>query len=179
MMHVELTVAPVWSRVPEVRESLMHAARAVGLPEDSAYAVGMVVSELLENAIKYGAYAETTTIQVVVHLAAGVARVVVTNPIDAGSAHPHRLRAAVARLGEVTSPLEAYVSRVTEILEEPAHSQVKPTAAALAREDSGLGIFRVAHEAESTVSLRFLADGCVEVSASMQWGGESDRELVA
>jgi hypothetical protein len=179
MMHVELSVAPVWSRVPNVRDSLTHAARAVGLVEDGAYAVGMVVSELLENAIKYGTYAEGVAIQVVVHLAAGVARVVVTNPVDPSSAHPHRLRAAVARLGEVTSPLEAYVSRVTEILEEPAHSQVKPSAGALAHEDSGLGIFRVAHEAESTVSLRFLAEGSVEVSASMQWSRDGERVLVA
>ncbi len=179
MMHVELSVAPVWSRVPEVRDALMHGARAVGLVEDGAYAVGMVVSELLENAIKYGTFGEGAAIQVVVHLAAGVARVVVTNPVDAASAHPHRLRAAVARLGEVTSPLEAYVSRVTEILEEPAHSEVKPTAAAMTLEESGLGIFRVAHEAESTVSLRFLADGCVEVSASMRWGTTRDHELVA
>ncbi len=179
MMHIELSVPPVWSRVPEVRDALMHGARAVGLADESAYAVGMVVSELLENAIKYGTFSTDAAIQVVVHLASGVARVVVTNPVDAASAHPHRLRAAVARLGEVTSPLEAYVSRVTEILEEPAHSDVMPSATHFGHDDSGLGIFRVAHEAESTVSLRFLAEGWVEVSASMQWGATGNRDLVA
>jgi anti-sigma regulatory factor (Ser/Thr protein kinase) len=179
MMHLELSVAPVWSRVSDVRETLLHAARAVGLGEERSYAIGLVVSELLENAIKYGRFsgAPSEAIQVVVHIASGVARVVVTNPVDAGTHHPQRLRSAVTRLSDA-SPLDAYVHRVSEILDEAPSSQVNPTAHA--HDESGLGIFRVAHEAESAVSVRFLAEGSVEVTAAMRWvGADSDRELVA
>jgi anti-sigma regulatory factor (Ser/Thr protein kinase) len=178
MMHLELSVAPVWSRVNDVRETLVRGARALELGEDHAYAIGLVVSELLENAIKYGHFSGSAddSIQVVVHIVSGVARVVVTNPVDAGSRHPQRLRAAVGRLSDA-SPLDAYVHRVSEILEEAPTSQVHPTAPGAV--ESGLGIFRVAHEAESSLSLRFLSDGSVEVTASMRWDGDSDRELVA
>lgn len=178
MMHLELAVAPVWSRVADVREALVSSARAVGLGEECAYAIGLVVSELLENAIKYGRFSGSAedSIQVVVHIASGVARVVVTNPVDVASHHPQRLRSAVGRLADA-SPLDAYVHRVAEILEEAPASHVNPTAHAA--EESGLGIFRVAHEAESSVSLRFLGDGSVEVTAAMRWVGDSDRELVA
>jgi two-component sensor histidine kinase len=179
MMHLELSVAPVWGRVRDVRESLLRAARAVGLGEDRSYAIGLVVSELLENAVKYGSFSGSAdeTIQVVAHIASGVARVVVTSPVDASSHHPQRLRSAVSRLAD-SSPLDAYVHRVSEILDEPPASQVNPTASG--HEESGLGIFRVAHEAESVVSLRFLEGGSVEVTAAMRWASaESDRELVA
>jgi two-component sensor histidine kinase len=177
MMHLELSVSPVWGRVSDVRVTLLHAARAVGLGEDRSYGIGLIVSELLENAIKYGRFARPDeTIQVVVHIASGVARVVVTNPVDGGSHHPQRLRTAVTRLAD-SSPLDAYVRRVGEILDEAPSSQVNPTDHA--HEESGLGIFRVAHEAESHVSLRFLAEGSVEVTAAMRWDGDSDRELVA
>jgi two-component sensor histidine kinase len=178
MMHLELALAPVWSRVNDVREALVSSARAVGLGEERAYAIGLVVSELLENAMKYGRFSGSAedSIQVVVHIASGVARVVVTNPVDVASHHPQRLRSAVGRLANF-SPLDAYVHRVSEILDEEPASRVNPTAHAA--EESGLGIFRVAHEAESTVSVRFLGDGSVEVTAAMRWVGDSDRELVA
>jgi hypothetical protein len=178
MMHFELSVAPVWGRVRDVREALVHASRAVGLGEDCAYAVGLVVSELLENAIKYGAFtgAADEGVQVVIHIAPGVARVVVTNPVDPRSTHPARLRAAVGRVSN-GSPVDAYVERISEILEDAPYSRVNPTA--LSADESGLGILRVAHEAESTVSVRFLSSGSVEVTASMRWAGASNRELVA
>lgn len=180
MIHVELAVPPVWGRVRDVHEALLHTARAVGLTENCAEALGVAASELLENAIKYGIYASSEqTIALVVHMASEAARVVVTNPIDPSSEHVQRLRSAVARLSESNSPLDAYLGRMKEILEEePAASQVVPRAPSLSHR-SGLGIFRVAHEGESVVSVRFLSERAVEVTASMNWCTGGRRGLVA
>ncbi len=179
MMHFELSVAPVWSRVSDLRESLVLSSRAVGLNEDCAQALGLVASELLENAIKYGAFSGSTddAIQIVVHVSAGFARVVVTNPVDAASMHPQRLRSVVGRIAD-SSARDVYVERMAEILDEAPESRVCPTGGH-GTEASGLGIIRVAHEAESVVSLRFLSDGNVEVTAALRWVTGAGRELVA
>ena len=110
--------------------------------------------------------------QLVVRMDAGVARVVVTNPLDPSFDHPTRLRAALARVTSAASARDAYVSRVSELLDEPGAS------AAHSALESGLGILRVAHEAESTVSVRFLDERSVEVTASMRWT-DNDGDLVA
>ena len=172
MIHLELSVAPVWSRVTNVRESVVHGASAIGVADDMAYTLGLVASELVENAIKYGQFRDGGPVQLGVRMDACVARVVVTNPLDPSSDHPTRLRAALARVTSAASARDAYVSRVSELLDEPGAS------AAHSALESGLGILRVAHEAESTVSVRFLDERSVEVTASMRWT-DNDGDLVA
>ena len=173
MMHLEFSIAPEWNRITEAREALILCARATGAAGDCAYAVGLVGSELLENAVKYGCFDGPESVQLVVHMDRNVARIVVTNRIDADSHHADRLRAALLRLTSAPSVLDAYIARVQELIDPAPDSHVGVTL------ESGLGILRVAHEADSEVTLRFLENSYVEVTASMAWMTEHAPERSA
>ncbi len=179
MIHLELTLPPIWDRVREARAALIHAARAVGLGDEYADIAGLVTSELLENAIKYGNFSlDGPAVTLVVHMSSGLARIVVTNPVDPRSEHPQRLRATLARLADAASPLDAYVARMAQILTPlvPHRPSQPPEPDST---ESGLGILRVAHEGGSTVNARFLGEAAIEVTASMSWSPDDLGELVA
>jgi len=172
MIHLELTLAPQWDRVSSVRDTVVSGARAVGMSDDDAYNIGLVASELVENAIKYGTFGTDDAVQVVVRVVNGLTRVVVTNPIDPNSDHAQRLRGALSAVSGSSSARDAYLSRMSELLEEPAVSGVRATS------ESGLGILRVAHEGGCSLHVRFPNGNAVEVTAAKR-ATDVDGALVA
>ena len=172
MMHLELTLAPDWDRVSDVRDAVISGARSMGVGAATTENIGLVASELLENAIKYGAFHGSRPIQMVVRVSMQSARIVVTNPVDLSSDHPTRLREAIARVDGAASARDAYLARMTEILDEPAVSHARPTL------ESGLGILRIVHEGASTLSVRIVDGAHLEVTASLRPVVEDDA-LVA
>ena len=172
MIHLELSLPPQWERVSSVRDTVVSAAHAVGISEDRAYNIGLVASELVENAIKYGTFATDDAVQVVVRVVNGLTRIVVTNPMDPSSEHAQRLRGALASVNGASSARDAYLSRMSELLEEPAVSGVRTTS------ESGLGILRVAHEGGCSIHVRFPNGTAVEVTAALR-ATDLDGALVA
>ena len=78
----KITLKPIWDEIESVREKSNEFLESQGLSKDSAQAFTMVISELVENSIKYGQFGPANP-QVLVDIQFSPNSVIaeVTNPI--------------------------------------------------------------------------------------------------
>jgi serine phosphatase RsbU (regulator of sigma subunit) len=128
---IEAQIQPVWATVREIRCRLNGELAAY--PDRLRYAAGMVASELLENAIKYGeSLPGIAQIAFSFVIRAGLCRITVTNGSNSQE-NISRLRAMVAEVNSAEDKSALYMRRMQELLEHPS-------------ERTGLGIYRVGFE---------------------------------
>jgi len=143
-----------WDRIELVRRAVCDSADAVFADECFKDAIGMVASELLENAVKYGANDALVEISVIRSLDDGsdVVEVVVTNEVKAASPSVDALRARIAWLRSFEDPVEAYAAALLSAVEDGS--------------EGGLGLVRVAHEGRATLECDVSQAGRVRVAAT-------------
>jgi predicted ATPase/serine phosphatase RsbU (regulator of sigma subunit) len=128
---IEAQIQPIWATVREIRCKLN--AELASFPDRVRYATGMVTSELLENAIKYGeAVPAFDRITFSFLIRAGVCRITVTNG-SSSLENIRRLKAMIAELNAADDKSALYTRRMQELLERPS-------------EHTGLGIYRIGFE---------------------------------
>jgi hypothetical protein len=109
-----------------------------GLDADAAYSLCMVVQELLENAVKYGAFRPgRNSIRLGVTSRSDTLTVEVRTPLEPDSSQLERLDRMVQWIRGFQSPFEAYVERLKEV-----------ASRSYATGESGLGLVRVAYEGQ-------------------------------
>ena len=139
-----MQIRPDWDEVETVRRQTMEFLAEQRLSDESVQSVGMVASELCENAVKYGNFSEAQKIDVVVRCNEQLSRVSVrvTAPVRIGN-NPHfrRFKETLDWLQNHENPMEAYLQK----MEEVAHTD--PDAPS-----SGLGLPRIAYEGQSILS---------------------------
>jgi hypothetical protein len=155
---IDLPISERWQVVDVLRTAVYQCLAVVFEVDAFAEMVSMVVGELVENALKYGAWngdAEPKATQARLKIQgrpSGV-EIEVRNPLPAGaSASP--LFGMLERIKKAPSPAEAYVERLREVARDATAS-------------SGLGLMRIAYEAgcdltatvdQGTLSVRALVD---------------------
>jgi hypothetical protein len=153
---IDLPVTDRWENVDLLRTSVQSCFTAVFQNVDGCNAISMVTGELLENAVKYGAWSTTPgPFRLRVEGSAGRAVVTVENPV-ASSEDPNlaALLGVVRWLRGFPDAAEAYRARLLEIASAPRDHE----------HTSGLGLVRVAYEGGCTLSAE-VADGLVRVVA--------------
>lgn len=156
--NLEMALDPEWETINLVRESLIHHLSVVFRNRSYCDAMSMVVSELMENSIKYGAWDRFNSgqIRVCVRSDAGSGALVqVSNPCTPDSPMVSRLSNTVARLGVSGSALEMYQQRIVELARNPRSGPTR----------SGLGLVRVAYEGGCHLDVTIGDDNYVTVSA--------------
>jgi len=120
----------------------------------------MVVSELIENAIKYGKFTETNKkIQASIGLNKKTITVEVTSPVgEQNEFHYSRLDTTIQWIRGFQNPFEAYVEKLKEI-------SIRP----LSDGESGLGIVRIAYEGQSIIDFYVSENNLISVSAVYQF----------
>jgi hypothetical protein len=171
---MELELAPDWDTIKATWEPCMEHLSQQGLDADAAYALCMVVQELLENAVKYGTFGPGRE-----HIRLGVTSrsdtltVEVRTPLEPDSAQLERLDSMVQWIRGFQSPFEAYVERLKEV-----------ASRSYGNEESGLGLVRVAYEGQCI--LDFFTDDSNVLSmsavyqrrAGLSWGSHDDARDV-
>lgn len=136
-MHIDL--APEWDKLEEIRLEAGRFLEQHGLTQSINHSMVMVLSELLENSIKYGSFTEGSA-KVSVDLECGRNQIMVevTNPIDE-SCLPDldNLDRMIQWVRGFQDPFEAYVKRLREIAKK-----------SLDDKESGLGIVRIIYEGQ-------------------------------
>lgn len=150
-----LTLPPAWESVRAAWDPCHAHLVANGVPDDEAYALSMVAQELLENAVKYGAFAERgDAVELELRISADYVTIEVKNPVGDDDAHLREFDRTVQWIRGFQDPFEAYVERMKIVAAQPyQHGK------------SGLGLARIAYEGRCIVDFYVDAASRLAVSA--------------
>lgn len=141
------SIAPDWDNIEDAREKVAQFLLANELHQDLIDTIVMVISELLENSLKYGSYTgEDDEVRVYIEISSSYIVAEVSNPID-DSCLPNlkKMDRMIQWVRGYQDPFEAYVQRLKLVSRKPIMDK-----------ESGLGLVRIAYEGD--VTLDFISD---------------------
>ena len=151
---LSLPIAPEWDAVKESWERTRSMLVGAGLPADEAYQLAMVSQELLENAVKYGAFGPGDAVRLDIRVAADDVTVEVRSRVGVDDAHLRRFDRRIQWIRGFQDPFEAYVERMKIVSAQPySHGE------------SGLGLTRIAYEGRSAIDFYVDEENVLAVSA--------------
>jgi hypothetical protein len=159
---LDLLVRNEWRNIGLLRASVKSCCQAVFAENEDRDTLAMVTSELLENAVKYGAWADSRPNVVRLHVVGeqGMTRVMVQSPVDMTGGHVAALMDTLAWLDSFDSPEHAYMARLQEMM-----GAVDEGGDAM--ESSKLGLVRIAYEGNCSLRAEVDEAGTLSVTAIM------------
>jgi anti-sigma regulatory factor (Ser/Thr protein kinase) len=155
--HLQLTFAPMWPNVREIRQRVGIALE--GCPAQLRSAAMMTASELVENAIKYGeSVPAASTVTFVLDASPGLLYMRVVN----GSTNAHgvaELQRRVQELRTAEDKQALYLARLEQLLAD-------------ADESGKLGIYRIGFEGGFDLQLEYTND-VVTVTATRKTNADA------
>lgn len=151
---LEVRIAPDWDAVKAAWDPCRAALTRAGLSDDESYQLSMVAQELLENAVKYGAFSAGERIALGIEANPEDVVVEVKSRVGVDDAHLRRFDRTIQWLRGFQDPFEAYVERMKVVSAQPySHGE------------SGLGLTRIAYEGRSVIDFYVDEDNVLAVSA--------------
>ncbi len=156
--RLELPLQPEWQNVDLLRLAILNCLSAVFGDPELSESVGIVTSELLENAIKYGDWAREKASFLLLSVCGGGegVEVEVASPVGAGSPHLERIESTLAWISHFPSARDAYIARMRAIAEQPEKTG-----------ESKMGLVRIAYEGPCAIEARAANDGVMHVRAKI------------
>ena len=156
--RLELELAPEWEAIHQSWTPCMEHLAREGVDSDTAYSLCMVAQELLENAVKYGAF-EPGRERIRLHLSGheGTFTVEVRSPLAADVGVLARLDGMVQWIRGFQNPFEAFVERLKAV-----------SASGAAQFESGLGLVRIAYEGQCVLDFFVDESNVLAMSAIFQ-----------
>lgn len=153
---MKVTLSPNWDELESVREEAYGFLHDRDLDDDIVYSTVMVLSELLENSIKYGHFKDSDSkVQIALTIDEPNIVVEVTNPVnEACYVDLEKLDRMIQWVRGYQDPFEAYVERMKEVSKKSLHDT-----------ESGLGIVRIAYEGNVTIDFFVNDEDLLTVSA--------------
>lgn len=153
---MKYSITPEWENLDRIREKTAEFLKSNNLDSDTMDAVIMNMSELAENAIKYGSFNEQIReIGTSVTITDSDIIVEVSSPLkDNDRFNPSRLDRIVQWIRGYQNPFEAYIEKLKEVAIQPQSDG-----------ESGLGIVRIAYEGQSIIDFYINEKGIISVSA--------------
>ena len=144
-----IRLKPDWNKLEDVRNTGQKFLSVHGFGEDDKNALVMILSELVENSIKYGIFKSSNSeITVNININKNMITIEVNNPIDKIiENHIKRLDKTIQWIRGYQDPFEAYIKRFKEVSKKPLYD-----------EESGLGLVRISYEGKAILDF-FLAEG--------------------
>jgi hypothetical protein len=153
---IDLPVTSQWENVDLLRSSVQSCFTAVFRNVDGCHAITMVTGELLENAVKYGAWAVVPgSFRLRVDGSEHVASVTVENPITRQDKNVGRLEETIRWVNGFADAGQAYRARLLQVAETPRDVSA-----------SGIGLVRAAYEGNCTLNAE-VTDDAVRVVARL------------
>ncbi|MFZ5468101.1 MAG: hypothetical protein ACOZIN_01580 [Myxococcota bacterium] len=160
LFNIELPILDSWRTIEVLRTTVLNCLSTVF--ESGAYCetLGMIVAELLENALKYGrreAAASERSFRLKITGTDDSVEIIVSNPIDRATTDLQRLFAVVGELGASDSAERVYLERLQKVASDRAAV-------------GGLGLARIAYESGSKVFAEVDTDDVLQVKVVTQPG---------
>ena len=152
---LKLKVRPEWDEIEKARMESLSYFQEHGISDENIHSLSMIISELIENSIKYGKFKQKgTKVFVVISVKKKVVTIEVINPIDKnGFSHLSNLDKRIQWIRGYQDPSEAYIKRIQEVSKKP-----------LKDEESGIGLVRIAYEGKAVLDFFVSEDQNVNVS---------------
>ncbi|MGO8997314.1 MAG: hypothetical protein ACLQVI_28700 [Polyangiaceae bacterium] len=156
--RLELPLQPEWQNVDLLRLAILNCLSAVFGDPDLSESVGIVTSELLENAIKYGdwSHGKARFLRLTVCGGGHEVKVEVASPVAPGSPHLERIASTLEWIEQFPSARDAYIARMRAIADEPEMSG-----------ESKMGLVRIAYEGPCAIEAKASEDGVMHVRATI------------
>ncbi len=151
---LDVSIAPTWDAIKAAWDPCRSALVESGLSGDEAYQLAMVSQELLENAVKYGAFAAAERIDLRMRIAPEDVTIEVKSRVGVDDAHLRRFDRRIQWIRGFQDPFEAYVERMKAVAAQPYSSG-----------ESGLGLTRIAYEGRSVIDFYVDENNTLAVSA--------------
>jgi hypothetical protein len=153
---IDLTIPPDWEEIEEVRNKTQWYLQNQGLSDEFIDALTMVCSELVENAMKYGAFERPEdNLNFRLHMLEKNVIIEVSHPTSrSASHHLERLDKTIQWIRGYQDPFQAYLEKLKEVARRPLHDR-----------ESGLGLVRIAYEGKSILDFFVADDNALNVSA--------------
>jgi hypothetical protein len=142
--QLELPIGPVWQNVDLLRLAILNCLAAVFGDQDLSESVGIVTSELLENAIKYGDWTRKDHPYLTLSVRGNgeEVRVEVASPVATSSKHYENVQKMVAWIQKFGTAREAYIARMHAIADQED-----------ATGESRMGLVRIAYEGPCAIEV--------------------------
>lgn len=153
---LKITLNADWDEIELVRERGSKFLKYHGFSDDDIHSLVMVISELIENSIKYGKFKKSQNkVCVTLNISKNLITIEVNNPVDEKTAYDlKRLDRTIQWIRGYQDSFEAYIERMKEISKKP-----------LQDEESGLGLVRIAYEGKAILDFFVREDNILNVSA--------------
>ena len=153
---LKITIKADWNEIEQVRERCGQFLKNHGFSEEDVYSVVMVISELMENSIKYGTFIKPqNNVTVTLNISKSLITIEVINPVDEKTTYDlKRLDRTIQWIRGYQDSFEAYIERMKEISKKPLND-----------EESGLGLVRIAYEGKAILDFFVREDNILNVSA--------------
>ena len=153
---MKVAIKPDWDEIETVRGQVGQFLEQQGLSTNVVKSMVMVLSELVENSMKYGSFPHPdSTVDICLEVGPRMITAEVSNTVDETSLkHLQNLDRMIQWVHGYQDPFEAYVERMEEVAKRPLHD-----------EESGLGIVRIAYEGKVLLDFFVNEDDLLTVSA--------------
>ena len=153
---LEIHIRPDWQEIETAREDSTRFLEGFDLSDDHIHALTMIISELIENSIKYGIFKSSENgITVGIYVSRNLITLEVSNPVDqTAKEHLRKLDKAIQWIRGYQDPFQAYTERLKEVSKRPLHDA-----------ESGLGLARIAYEGQAILDFIVSEDNTLSVSA--------------
>ena len=145
---IEFSLKPDWDEIEKVRNESADFLQSHNLSDNTIYSLSMIISELIENGIKYGSFKMVENkVIVAINIERNIVTIEVFNPVDENSyKHLSRLDKTIQWIRGYQDPFEAYMERIKEVSKKPLNDL-----------ESGIGLVRIAYEGNAMLDF-FVGD---------------------
>lgn len=151
---LDLRIEPEWDAIKAAWDPCRAMLSRAGVEDDEGYQLSMAAQELLENAVKYGAFRDGERIVLEIRAAGEDVTVEVKSRVALDDAHLRRFDQMIQWIRGFQDPFEAYVERMKIVSAQPyAHGE------------SGLGLTRIAYEGRCIIDFYVDDESTLAVSA--------------
>ena len=164
---IEFNVKPEWDEIEKIRNESAEFLQAHELTDDTIHSLSMIISELIENGIKYGNFKMVENkVVVIISIERNAVTIEVLNPVDeSAEKHLSRLDKTIQWIRGYQDPFEAYIERIKEVSKKP-----------LKDAESGIGLVRIAYEGKALLDFFVGENNILNVSVVSNIEGD-DRIL--
>ena len=165
---IEFNVKPEWDEIEKIRNQSAEFLQAHALADETVHSLSMIISELIENGIKYGNFKMVENRVVVsINIGRNAVTIEVLNPVDETALkHLSKLDKTIQWIRGYQDPFEAYIERIKEVSKKP-----------LKDAESGIGLVRIAYEGKALLDF-FVGDNSI-LNVSVVSNIEGDNRKIS